>query len=47
MRATFSERLGKITGDQLETLYFLNDFLTQTGGFSLRGFRRERSLSYP
>jgi glycosyltransferase EpsJ len=31
MRATFSERLGKITGDQLETLYFLNDFLTQTG----------------
>ena len=30
MRAKLSERLGKITGDQLETLYFLNNFLAQT-----------------
>ena len=31
MHAKLSEHLGKITGDQLETLYFLNNFLTQTG----------------
>ena len=31
MHATLPERLGKITGDQLETLYFLNSFLKQTG----------------
>ena len=30
MHANLSDSLGKITGDQLETLYFLNYFLKRT-----------------